>query len=132
MNINQVILCGRLTKDPELSKTNTGKSVCTFTVAIRRRGKTDASDFVQCVAWERSAEYLCTYGHKGQICAVTGSINTRTYDDRDGNKRYLTEVLANNLDLVNDGQKRSETADTTPRGFDAGVSVNIDPDDLPF
>lgn len=102
---------GRLTRDPELRTTPSGVSTCSFTVAVDRRyksadGQTQA-DFIQIVAWRQTADFVSKYFSKGSRILVTGSIQTRTWDDKDGNKRYVTEVVAEDVEFCeskrNDG-----------------------------
>ena len=101
---------GRLTRDPELRTTPSGVSTCSFTVAVDRRyksadGQTQA-DFIQIVAWRHTADFVSKYFSKGSRILVTGSIQTRTWDDKDGNKRYVTEVVAEDVEFCE--SKRSE------------------------
>lgn len=99
--LNTAILMGRLTADPELRTTNTGLSVTTFTVAVDRGyakpGEQRQADFINCVAWRQQADFITKYFQKGSMIAVQGSIQTRSYDDRNGNKRYVTEVVVSNV-----------------------------------
>ena len=95
--INRVILVGRLTRDPMLRKTQSGLSVATFTVACDRRfsggnGQDRQTDFISCVAWRQSADFLGQYAHKGALVGVDGRIQTRNYDNASGQKVYVTEV----------------------------------------
>ena len=94
--LNIVILMGRLTADPELKKTPSGVSVTTFTVAVTRsyvkQGEERQSDFIECVAWRNTADFICKYFRKVQMIAVQGSIQTRSYQDKNGNKRKAVEV----------------------------------------
>lgn len=94
--INSVVLMGRLTADPELRTTTTGRSVCSFTIAIdsyQRAGEERQADFINCVAWERQADFISRYFHKGSMIAVTGRIQTRRYEDKTGAKRTAFEVV---------------------------------------
>lgn len=110
-SINSAVLAGRITKDPELRKTQSGKSVCSFTLACDRPKAKDgesSADFISCVAWNQSADYLCTYAHIGDLIGVTGSIQTRSYDDQSGQRRYVTEVLANRLTILSSVSRQQE------------------------
>ena len=111
-DMNQVCLIGRLTKDPETRTTPTGKHVCSFSIGVTRPKKKDeeeaGADFPNIVAWNHDAEYLGQYGHKGDAVAITGRIQTRSYDDKDGRKVYVTEVLANTVQLIG-GRKAQDT-----------------------
>ena len=96
INVNHVVLVGRLTKDVALRKTNSGASVCSFTVAIDRRFQSQqqgaqTADFISCIAWRQSADFLANYAGKGTIVSVEGRIQTRSYDGQNG-KVYVTEV----------------------------------------
>ena len=110
-SINSAVLAGRITKEPELRKTQTGKSVCSFVIACDRPKTKDgesAADFISCVAWNQSADYLCTYAHIGDLIGVTGSIQTRSYDDQSGQRRYVTEVLVNRLTILSSVSRQQE------------------------
>lgn len=102
--MNCVSLVGRLTKEPEVKTTSSSVSVCKFTVAVDRKFK-DANgekqaDFINCVAWRQTANFISSYFHKGSKIAVTGSIQTRNYDDQDGKKVYVTEVVVDEAEFV--------------------------------
>lgn len=143
--INNVVLVGRLTKDPELMKTKSGISFCRFTVAIDRPKKkddqTDAADFPGVVAWRQQADFIGNYGMKGLMVGVEGSIQTGSYTDRDGRTVYTTEILANRIQLL-ESKKTSGGSQYSNKGtplrrdqIDAndGFDVGNDPDDdLPF
>lgn len=105
--MNKVVLIGRLTADPELRKTSDDKSVASFSLAINR-GQ-DLVDFINVVAWEKDAENVKKFLTKGSQVAIDGRIQTRNYDDKDGNKRYVTEVVANNVEFL--GSKPAEKAE---------------------
>lgn len=99
--MNRVELSGRLTKDIELRKTGTGKSVVSFTVATKEK----EAQFINCVAWNQSADYMSQYGHKGDNVIVAGRIQTRSYD-QDGQKKYVTEIIADSVELI--GKREDE------------------------
>ena len=103
--MNLVCLIGRLTKDPELKTTQSGKSVVTFSLAVD--GFKD-TDFIDCVAWNATAENLAKFKKKGEQIALTGRITTRSYEDRNGNKRKAVEVTCNTIDFVG-GKSNGET-----------------------
>lgn len=114
MSTNSVVLIGRLTKDPEVRKTQSGLSTCNFTVACDRYSKTEENkaDFVNCQAWRSSADYIAMYGHKGDLVSVEGSIQTDSYEDKDTGKTvYTTRVLANRISVLT-YKKRDEETDT--------------------
>ena len=101
--MNKVILIGRLTKDPELRKTPTDVSVVQFTIAVNRsyqQGGERQADFINCVAWRNQAENLARFIKKGGLIAVEGSIQTRSYDDANGVRRYATEFIASQITFL--------------------------------
>lgn len=113
--MNKVIITGNLTKDPEKRTTQQGTSVTSFTVAVQRRfknqdGNYDA-DFINCVAWRGTADFVANYFKKGSRIGVVGSIQTRSYEDNSGNKRYVTEVIADEVEFEG-GKKQDRTGNT--------------------
>ena len=133
--MNKVVLVGNLTKDPELSTTTSGISVCRFTLAVSRRfvgsnGERE-TDFINIVVWRGQAENCHKYLKKGSKCGVVGSIQTRNYDAQDGSKRYVTEIVADEVEFIStsraqDGQSRDQVAE------DVTELKPIDDDSLPF
>lgn len=118
--MNKIILMGRLTKDPEVKYTNTGKDVAQFTLAVNRpiknaEGNYEA-DFINIVAWNQTAEVVGNYVHKGQRLLVEGRLQIRTYDAKDGSKRYVTEVVASNIEFIEKKEGGSPTS-TRNDGF---------------
>ena len=107
--INRVVLVGRLTKDPETRTTQNGVTVCNFTVACDRpyvkQGEERQADFINCIAWRQTGEFVSKYFAKGNRIALDGSIQTRSWDDKNGNKRYATEVVVDHVEFV---QSKSE------------------------
>ena len=102
--INNVVLVGRLTRDPELRTTGSGISVATFTLAVDRQftnasGQREA-DFISCVIWRKAAENFCNFTSKGSLVGIQGRIQTRNYDNKDGQRVYVTEVLVDNFSLL--------------------------------
>lgn len=130
--LNTAILMGRLTADPELKTTNNGISVVSFCVAVDRRYQKDGekqTDFLGVTAWRQTAEFICKYFRKGQMIAVQGSIQTRNYEDKNGNKRTAVEIVAENVSFCgskseSDGQQ-TQNPQNTPR-----PSVNVPVDDF--
>lgn len=119
--INNVVLVGRLTKDPDLKYTGNGTAVATFTLAVNRNftnqsGEREA-DFINCVIWRKPAEILANYAKKGVLIGVTGRIQTRSYDNQQGQKVYVTEVIADNFQLL-----ESKKADSSQNTQGGGVS----------
>lgn len=104
--MNHVIITGRLGADIELRQTQQGVSVATFTLAVSRPRAKDTTDWINCVAWRQSAEFLSRYTHKGDLIAVAGMLTTRKYEDKDGNKRVAYEVLCDRVESL---QKRDES-----------------------
>lgn len=102
--INRVVLVGRLTRDPQSRKTPNGASVTSFTVACDRRGQKvegqPTADFINCVCWNRIAENVAQYTHKGSLVGVEGRIQTRSYDDQSGRRVFVTEVLADSVQFL--------------------------------
>ncbi|MEE1153640.1 MAG: single-stranded DNA-binding protein [Acutalibacteraceae bacterium] len=111
--LNNVILMGRLVAEPELRTTASGVSVCSFTVAVERsyvkQGEERQADFIDCVAWRQSAEFLTRYFAKGQLVALEGSLQKRSYQDKDGNNRYVTEVVVNSVHFTGDRKDRASS-----------------------
>lgn len=99
MSLNKCFLHGRLVAVPEMRKTNTGKSVCTFTLAVDRDSAQQATDFINCVAWEKRAEFLNNYFTKGQEALVMGSLNSRSYQDKEGKHHTTWEVIVDKVDF---------------------------------
>lgn len=132
MNIN--ILIGRLTKELELRKTASGKSVISFTLAIAR--DKDNTDFVNCIAWDGNAENMCRYCSKGDMIAVNGRLQSRSYDAQDGTKRSVIEVVANKVTFLTTKEKtNNEKVEEDFNNYDLskdGVETIISDDDLPF
>lgn len=125
--MNKVILIGNLTRDPELSTTGNGVSFCRFSIAVQRNfsnanGEREA-DFLNCVAWRGLAENCGKYLNKGNKVAVCGSIQTRTYDDKDGNKRYATDIVADDVEFLTPKNKEpSEGTQRPEKGKDRGMA----------
>lgn len=119
--MNNVSLVGRLTKDAELKKTQSGLSTCSFTLACdrpvpkekRQQEGVQTADFIQCVAWRHTADFLGSFGKKGYRVAVTGRIMTRSYDRQDGTKAYVTEVLASDANVIEPKQISAQEAPQT-------------------
>ena len=152
--MNKAILVGRLTADPELKATTSGASVCSFSIAVNRRfaraGEERKADFINCVAWRQTAEFICNYFAKGRMIGVVGSIQTRDWTDNEGKKRYATEVIVEEAYFTeskgaSDGagradggwQRPASQAQSAPQSFDSlpdggDFMPGISDDDLPF
>ena len=139
---NLVVLTGRLTADPELRRTQSNVPYVNFSIAVQRRyksGEEPETDFINIVAWRNSAEFICKYFSKGSMIGIEGSIQTRRYQDKDGNNRTAFEVVANNVQFV---ESKRNNNDVSIQGPDpllqlqdnlnaAGFTTGED-DDLPF
>lgn len=105
-DINSCTLIGRSTKDIEIRKTQSGKSVVQFTLAVNRRGKDAGADFINCVAWEKTADVLAQYCHKGDRIGIVGRISTRSYDDKiTGKKTFVTEIMVDQFEFLSEPKK---------------------------
>ena len=157
--MNKVFLIGRLTRDPELRYTGNNTAVATFSLAVNRnfsnqQGEREA-DFINIVVWRKQAENVKNYLSQGSQVAIDGRIQTRSYDDKDGQKRYVTEVVADNVEFLgsknssNNNSNGSRNEEPTPYDFgdtkepkgtdvdsnpfaDFGSSIEISDDELPF
>lgn len=125
--MNNVSLVGRLTKDPEFKTTQSGLSVCRFTVAVDRPYSKDQTDFINCVAWKKTAEFINNYFCKGQRIALTGSIQTGSYTDKDGRTVYTTDINVNNVEFC----ERRKKSDSDSNNSVEAEEMPFD-DDLPF
>jgi single-strand DNA-binding protein len=145
--INTVALMGRLTYEPELRSTAGGVSVLRFQIAVdrnyQRAGTERQADFIDCVAWRQTAEFVSRYFHKGSLIAVEGSIQTQNYTDKDGKNRKSVEVVANNVSFC--GSKNESGAGAQPNEYEQPAPnyasaqtsdfeeiIDDDEDDLPF
>ena len=156
--MNKVFLIGRLTRDPELRYTSSNIAVATFSIAVDRNFSNAAgereADFINIVVWRKQAENVKNYMHKGSQVAIDGRIQTRSYDDTDGKKRYVTEVVADNVQFLDSKGSRDASVPTSapePTPYDCasqpepkttdvkndpfadfGNNIEISDDDLPF
>lgn len=139
--MNSCVLIGRTTRDIELRRTGNGTAVASFTLAVNRDFKTNdgqEADFIQCVAWKKTAELLDQYVHKGDRIAVNGFIRTRNYEDSHGRTVYVTEVLVNHVEFIE--TKNREMQSDSPSGQNKSDSYDdwgnknyeMDNSDLPF
>lgn len=133
--MNKVIIIGNLTRDPETATTGSGIQKCSFTVAVQRRfanaqGVREA-DFIPVVAWRQLAELCGRYLAKGRKVAVEGSIQTRSYDAQDGTKRYVTEIIAENVEFLSSRDDPKEASAPAPKAAQDGFA-EVDDDELPF
>ena len=127
--MNHFVGIGRLTRDPEVRYTQSGKACARFTLAIDRRKSGDGNqqaDFIPCVAWEKTAEVISQYTGKGRKIAVEGRIQTRSYDGNDGTKRYVTEVVVQSMEFC-DSKGGQQLSDAKEFG-----GTTVPDDDIPF
>ena len=151
--MNKVFLIGRLTRDPELRYTGSNTAVATFSIAVNRnfanaQGEREA-DFINIVVWRKQAENVKNYLSQGSQVAIDGRIQTRSYDDQNGQKRYVTEVVADNVEFLGSKGSSTKNSEPTPYDFgdapepkgtdvdsnpfaDFGSSIEISDDELPF
>lgn len=128
--INKAILMGRLTRDPELRHTGSGTAVCSFSIAINTgSGENQTTDFVNCVAWNKTAEFVSKYFTKGRMIVVVGRISTRSWEGQDGKKNYATEVVASEVSFGESKRSADTSEDIT--ADDDFVTLDA-PDDVPF
>jgi len=129
--MNKSFLIGNLTKDPELRSTQSGKAVATFTIAVNRRFKGQdgerQTDFFPVIAWNQLGEMCGKYLTKGKKVAVVGELQTRSYEDKQGVKRYVTEIVADEVEFLSPKEAPQESAQEAQGGF-----VDIEDDHLPF
>lgn len=137
LNLNKAIIAGRLTAEPELKQTPSGVMVLSFTVAVNRKSKTKSgdgqpaqtvADFINCVAWRERAEHIARYFHKGSSICVGGSIQTRSWDDPHGGKRYATEILVDDIWFVD---SKNEAQGTSPPASAASAPQEMPPMGVP-
>ena len=133
--MNKVFLIGNLTKDPELSQTNSGISVCRFSLAVSRRfqnadGERE-TDFLNIVVWRAQAENCHKFLKKGSKCAVSGAIQTRSYDAQDGTKRYVTEIVADEVEFISTN-RTTDSSEGRKKTDEVSDLQPIDDDTLPF
>ena len=110
--MNSCNFVGRLTADPELRRTQDGTAVCSYSLAVKRPMVKDTTDFIEFVSWRQSAEYLAKYAHKGDIVAATGTLQPRSWTDKDGNKRKTLEVVTTGVELLS--SKKNTEANNQP------------------
>ena len=134
--MNSVCIVGRLTKDVQERRTQNGTPVVSFTLAVDRRKREDGADFINCIAWDKAAETIARYVHKGDLFGVTGYIQTRSYE-KDGRKNYATEVVTTGFQFL---ERKREMQSDSPSGqnnsnLDYGwgnTGFDMNSSDLPF
>lgn len=129
--MNKIFIIGNLTKDPETRTTNSGISKCNFTVAVQRQSKEKQTDFIPVVAWRGLADNCGKYLTTGKQVAVFGSIQTRTYDAQDGTKKYVTEIVADEVQFLSKGGGKFGEEQDNPLNAQEDFEP-VDEDSLPF
>ena len=133
MTINNVVLVGRMTKDAELRYTPSNVAVATFTLAVNRNRKNEngerEADFINCVIWRQQAENLANWAKKGALIGITGRIQTRSYKNQQGQRVYVTEVVAESFQLL---ESRVEQSNSQDGSFGNSNPMDIQDEDLPF
>lgn len=137
--MNKCMFVGRMVADPELKATSNGLSVCSFRIAVNRRFK-DANgqrvaDFIACVAWRKIAEYVNNYLRKGDLIAASGELQNRQYTAQDGTKRFITEIIVNEVQACGSARNGAQEAnqDVPPAdNYTSGGFTEVDDDELPF
>lgn len=131
--LNRIIVMGRMTRDPELRRTNSGTAVASFTVAVDRDFKSQSgekeTDFIDVVAWRNTAEFVSKYFSKGRMAVVEGRLQIRDWTDKDGNKRRTAEIVADSVYFGDSKRDGGDAAQSAPQG---GFSEVEDDGDLPF
>ena len=137
--INNVTLVGRLTKDPELKHTPSNVAVATFSLAVNRNFKNQAgdreADFISCIMWRKQAENFANWVRKGALVGITGRIQTRSYDNQQGQRIYVTEVVAESfqtLEKKDNSANQSSMENQMPPSFGASDPMDISDDGFPF
>ena len=124
---NRVVLTGRLVADPELRSTKGDIPITVFTIAVPKKFKKDGADFIDVVAWRQKAEFVCQYFSKGKWIEIDGSIQTRSYNDKDDKPRKAFEILADEVNFVGDKSKDEPTPTSAPPAPRANAPSNYDP-----
>ncbi|HEO2877310.1 TPA: single-stranded DNA-binding protein, partial [Streptococcus agalactiae] len=136
--INNIVLVGRMTKDAELRYTPSNQAVATFSLAVNRNFKNQSgereADFINCVIWRQQAENLANWAKKGALVGITGRIQTRNYENQQGQRIYVTEVVAENFQLLesrNSQQQTNQSGNSSNSYFGNANKMDISDDDLP-
>jgi len=136
--LNKVILIGRLCADPSLKFTSQGTAVATFTMAVNRRFNKEETDFMNCVVWKQQAEFVANYGTKGRLVCVEGRIQVRNYENNEGRKIYITEIVADSVQFLDSKKSSDKPADKSASKSsedmwdDLGRTVDLNDLDIPL
>jgi len=130
--LNKIILIGRLTRDPELKYSGQGTAVANFTLAVNRKFKKEETDFVPCVVWRQSAEFAANYGSKGRLTMVDGRLQVRSYENQEGKKVYVTEVVVDDIKFLDKSDKSGDKpTNSAQTGFeDLGKEIRLEDIDI--
>ena len=129
--MNNCQFVGRLTADPELRRTNDGTAVCSYSLAVKRPGVKDATDFLNFVTWRQGAEFLAQYGHKGDTVAISGQLQTREWTDKNGGKRRSFEVFTSSVELLS-SKRNSQGRENTMQKTNEYPELSGNDPELPF
>lgn len=133
--LNHITIMGRMTRDPELRRTNSGTAVTSFTIAVDRdyapKGQARETDFIDCVAWRNTGEFVSKYFAKGRMAIVSGRLQMRSWTDKDGNKRRTAEVLADSV-YFGDSKKGDNAPSTTDEPYQDFCTIHHDDVDFPW
>lgn len=137
--MNHIVIKGRIARTPELKTTQSGVSVCSFSVAVDRRFKQNGekvTDFFDCVAWRSAGEFVAKYFEKGQEILLSGEMQSRQYEAKDGSNRRVWEIIVENTEFCGSKQNNSDSSNAEPPKHEAKqggfTPVDIEPDDLPW
>ncbi len=136
--LNRVVLVGRMVRDPELKRTNSGTSVTSFTIAVdnlTKAGNEKSASFIPCTCWNKTAENVAKYCSKGTLVGVDGRLNQRSYEDKSGQKRSVVEVIAESVQFLErrtNEESESQPEESTAKSTVAHEGIDSSDDDLPF
>lgn len=130
--MNRVILIGRLTRDPELRYSSSGTAICNFTLAVDREYNKEETDFIRCVAWRKMGETVANYVQKGRQVAVEGRLQVRKYEDQNGQKKTMTEVVCDKVHFISPRQKQDDSFDASNDTYDDPFGNSFSDDDFPL
>ena len=138
--MNKIVIAGRIVKKPELKQTNNGKYVCDFGLAVNRGIKDQSGieevDFINCRCWNKLAENLCKYQDKGSFIIVEGNFRSENYTDKNGNKRYISYVMVENIEYTpkqrQEAQNEPNKAQETNTNWDSAQDIELSEEELPF
>lgn len=130
--MNKIIIIGRATTDIELKQTQSGTPVSTFSVAVSRRTRDEGTDFLNVVAWQKTAELVSRYVHKGDKIGVIGRVQARSFEGRDGKKVYVTEIIADEVEFLESKKTASEAAEVKTQEIEPTYEELGNDEDLPF